>query len=99
MDFMVLLFLALFLGFVGVNIWDLWEEHQSRSLLIENGRFLRRYFARALIGRQETIVSVSPDAKFAIQHLRSAHRCEVCHQVDRFEIHTGFCQRCNHQTL
>ena len=97
MDFMAFLFGVLFLGYLGVNIWDRWEERRH-NLFTEDGRFLRHQFLRALIYSPEPI-QISPDAKFAIQQSRSAYRCEVCHQVDCFDPNISFCHRCNHRNL
>ncbi len=98
MDFMAFLFGVLFLGYLGINIWDRWEERHN-SLFTEDGRFLRHQFLRALVYSPEATEYLSPNAKFDIQQSRSAHRCEVCHQPDCFDLETSFCNRCNHRTL
>lgn len=97
MDFMAIVFVTLFFSFVVVNIWDHWQERHK--LFTEDGRFLRHQFLRGLIRPATESISVSPDAKFAIQSSGTAHRCEVCHQPDKFDFATGFCQRCNHRTV
>jgi|SwirhirootsSR2_FD_contig_21_23130414_length_346_multi_3_in_0_out_0_1 hypothetical protein len=98
MDFMGLLFFVLSIGFAGINIWDIWEEHKSRNLF-SGGGFLPRYFFRPLIAAEPEAIEPVPDAKFSIQSARAARRCEVCHHTDRFEADTGFCNRCDHHTL
>jgi hypothetical protein len=98
MDFMGLLLTVLSVGFAGVNIWDLWEEHKSRSLFAAGG-FLPRYFFRRLTQGETEAIEPLPDAKFAVQFAGNARRCEVCHHEDRFEAETGFCHRCNHRTF
>jgi hypothetical protein len=96
MEFLALLFILSFSIFVAINAWDEWEE-RAHKLFSEDGRFLRHHFLRALIKRPEPII-VDPNAKFAIQSAGIAHRCEVCHQPDCFNIQTGFCTRCSHIT-
>ena len=97
MDFMGFLFLILTIGYIGVNIWDRWEENERRSLM-EAGRFLLpRFIFHPMIAAEP--IEELPDAKFAIQHAGVARRCEVCHQPDCFDAGTGFCHRCSHVTL
>lgn len=98
MDFMAFLFGVLFFAYLGINVWDRWEERRG-SLFTDDGRFLRHQFLRALISRPEPTQYLSLDAKFAIQQSRAAHRCEVCHQVDCFDNELSFCHRCNHHTV
>jgi hypothetical protein len=98
MDFMALLFFVLCLGFAGVNILDIWEEHKSRYLFLAGG-FLPRYFFRRLNIAEQQVIEPLPDAKFAVQFTGNARRCEVCHHADKFEAETGFCHRCNHHTF
>lgn len=99
MDFMAILFISLCVLFFGMNVWDHWEE-RTHKLFGADGRFLRYQFLRALIvsSSAEPIV-LPPDAKFAIQSAGKAHRCEVCHQPDCFDVVTGYCQRCEHKTI
>ncbi len=100
MSFMVMLFVLLSIGYLGVHIWDHWEMRQSRKLISDDGRFfLKRYFVPSLLLYAEQEGVVSTDAKFAVQQVKLAYRCEVCHQADLFDTGTGVCQRCNHHTL
>ncbi|MBL8149557.1 MAG: hypothetical protein JNN15_06480 [Blastocatellia bacterium] len=96
MDFMAFILFVLFIGFLGINIWDEWELREHGSPF--EPKFLPRRFLRHLIVSREVHAEL-PDAKFAIQQKRSALRCEVCHQVDRFDAESGMCERCNHCTL
>lgn len=98
MDFMAFLFLVLFATYVGVLSWDHWEgaRHQIFS---DDGRFLRRNLIRYLMAAETEPVALAPDTRLTIQSAGYARRCEVCHQVDRFDADTGLCQRCDHKTL
>ena len=98
MDFMAVLFIVLFISYVGVNIWDEWDG-RTRNLFSADGRFLRHQYLRGLITTPPEPMMLSPDARFAVKHAGTVHRCEVCHQPDCFDVGTGFCQRCDHRTL
>jgi hypothetical protein len=98
MDFMAFLFVTLFFGYLGMVVWDQWEERR-RNLFTDDGRFLRHQFLRALATAPTEPIALSPDAKFAVKQSSTAHRCEVCHQSDCFDVPTGLCQRCDHRTL
>lgn len=101
MDFLALLLFVLTIGYLGVNIWDRWDEYGKRNLLYpEGGRFLLpRYFTRHLIAFPKDDLESMQDAKFSIQNAGIARRCEVCHQADRFDAGLGYCYRCSHHTL
>jgi hypothetical protein len=101
MDFMALLLFSLTIGYLGVNVWDRWDESEKRRpQFLEAGRFLLpQYIIRHMVAFPKESAEPQPDAKFAIQNAGIARRCEVCHQADSFDTQMGYCYRCSHHTV
>lgn len=95
MEFLSLILFVLFLGFVGINIWEEWQERVLGNPL--EIRFLPRHIFRYL-NTQEVRPSLR-EGTFYVHTSGGALRCEICHQKDFFEESTGTCSRCNHITI
>ncbi|MEW6737341.1 MAG: hypothetical protein AB1489_39025 [Acidobacteriota bacterium] len=85
----------------------LWQQHESRDqfalfddrLVYRLPRFIENpEDILSLVDRMVDTVSavVENRGNLSIRSVRRAERCEICHQIDEFDLALSYCQRCDH---
>lgn len=103
MDFLAvgaLFFLVVVAISVGIELQERYLGEGGADGEERGFRLLPRRNYRQLHGENYAapLLPAVPPGKFQVKRQEQANRCEICHQQDRFDLTTGHCSRCNHQT-
>lgn len=86
-----------------INLMLLWQViptiASSLALLYLALRTKQTYSKYAYPAPNFSPEPLSAEGAIAIRGVSKAERCDICHQVDKFNFETGYCQRCNAKTI